>query len=120
MASFLHNIGYANQGIVYFFKTERNGRIQAVVASVIIILALVLQISPIEWCFILACIAMVLGLEMTNTALERVCEMLSKDFHPIVKVIKDVAAGAVWVASIFSSVIGAIIFYPYVLKFFQA
>ena len=117
MASFLRNIGYANQGIAYFFKTERNGRIQAMVASIIIVLAFFLQVSSMEWCFILACIAAVLSLEMTNTALERVCEMLSKDFHPIVKVIKDLAAGAVWVASIFSSVIGAIIFYPYVVKF---
>lgn len=66
---------------------------------------------------VLFCIALVTGLEMVNTALERVCAMLSTEYHPMIKIIKDVAAGAVWWASIFCIIIGVIIFLPYLVAF---
>lgn len=117
MSNFLSNIGWASEGIVYFFKTERNGRIQAVAGSLVITTGLVVGLSRVEWCIILTCIGLIISLEMVNTAIERVCEMLSKDYHPIVKIIKDVAAGAVWWSAIFSTVIGVIIFTPHIKDF---
>jgi len=112
-------MGWASEGILYFFKTERNGRIQAVAAILMIGAGFYFDIRAIEWCFILGCIALIISLEMLNTAIERVCEMLSKDYHPMVKIIKDVAAGAVWWSAIFIAIIGGLIFYPYLLKLFQ-
>src|SRR3954471_19267020 len=105
MSNFIYNIGYASSGIIYFFKTERNGRIQAVAAIVMIGAGFYFHIRTIEWCFLLGCIALVMSLEMVNTAIERVCEMLSKEYHPMVKIIKDVAAGAVWWSAIFVAII---------------
>lgn len=116
MASFLNNIGYANRGIYYFFKAERNGRIQAFIAVATVCVAFLFCITSLEWCIILSCVSTVIGFEMMNTAIERICEMLSKEYHPTIKVIKDVAAGAVWLASIVSVIVGIIIFYPYLLK----
>lgn len=113
MSNFLNNIRFANEGIFYFFKTERNGRIQALIAVLIILAGLIVQLQAIEWCIVLGCICLTIGLEMVNTALERVCLLLSKEYHPTVKIIKDVAAGAVWWAAIFSVIIGLIIFIPY-------
>jgi diacylglycerol kinase len=118
MANILSNMGWATEGIIYFFKTERNGRIQAVAAILMIGLGFYFDIARIEWCLILSSIALIISLEMINTAIERVCEMLSKDYHPMVKIIKDVAAGAVWFSAVFIALIGALIFYPYVAKFF--
>jgi diacylglycerol kinase len=113
MSNFLKNIGFATSGIIYFFKTERNGRIQVVIAISIITAGLLFHISSIEWCFILGSIALVVSLEMVNTAIERICEMLSKEYHPMVKIIKDVAAGAVWWSALFVALIGALIFAPH-------
>jgi len=119
MSKFIDNIKFANAGIRYFLKTEKNGRIQVVVAFFALIAALFFDVSSIELCIVLFCIALILSLEMVNTALERVCSMLSMEYHPVVKVIKDVAAGAVWFSSIITIVIGLIIFIPYLLKYFN-
>ncbi len=119
MSSFKNNVKFANDGIRYFFQTERNGRIQAILSCIILLVSWFFGINKFEWCMVIFCIALVISLEMVNTALERVCSMLSIEFHPIIKIIKDVAAGAVWWASIFCIIIGVIIFLPYVLKFFN-
>ena len=119
MSSFKNNVKFANAGIRYFFQTEKNGRIQAIVSCITLAVSWFFGISGLEWCLIIFCIAFVLSLEMVNTALERVCAMLSTEYHPTIKIIKDVAAGAVWWASIFCSIIGAIIFIPYLVKFFN-
>lgn len=115
MASFLHNVGFATQGIAYFFKSERNGRIQIFIATIIVSLGFFVRLTSLEWCLILGCIALVISLEMANTALECVCAMLSLEFHPIIKIIKDVAAGAVLWSAVCSAIIGLIIFTPHLL-----
>ncbi len=114
MSNFIDNIRFANEGILFFLRTERNGRIQAVIAVLITALGFIVQLRSIEWCIVLGCIALTISLEMVNTALERVCLLLSKEYHPVVKIIKDVAAGAVWWASIFSAIMGLIIFIPHI------
>ncbi|MFT4154264.1 diacylglycerol kinase family protein [Parafilimonas sp.] len=105
----------ALNGICYFFKTERNGKIQAVVALFTILAACALHISAIEWVLVLFCIASVIALEMVNTALEHLCNHVHEDYHPSIKIIKDVAAGAVLFASIISVITGLIIFIPKIL-----
>ena len=116
MAKFTDNIKFANAGIRYFFRTERNGRIQTAVACIIFIVSCYFNITPIEWCMVLFCIGVTLSLEMVNSALERVCELVSQEYHPLIKVIKDVAAGAVLWFSIIAVLIGLIIFVPYIIK----
>ncbi len=115
MNKFLDSVRFANAGITYFFRNEKNGRIQIVVAAIAIAVGIVLKIAVLEWCIILICIALVIGLEMMNTAIEHLCKMLSEDYHPTIKIIKDVAAGAVWWVSIISFIIGVVIFVPYLL-----
>ena len=116
MSTFLQNIGFATEGIKYFFKSERNGRIQAAIAFAVVALSFYLGLSPLEWCVILGCIALVIALEMVNTSLERICAMLSLEFHPMIKIIKDVAAGAVLWAAVFCALIGCIIFIPHLFS----
>ena len=102
----------AFSGMRYFFKTERNGKIQATIAAGIILTALYLKLSATEWILILLCIAGVIGLEMINAALEHLCNHVHEDYHPSIKIIKDMAAGAVLFFSITSMITGLIIFIP--------
>jgi len=106
---------YAFKGLQNFFFRERNGKIQLVIGCITVIIAFILQISSIEWIIILLCIGLVLSLEMLNSAIEKLCDLVHRDFHPVIKVIKDVSAASVLWASIISTVIGCIIFIPKII-----
>jgi diacylglycerol kinase len=112
MIKLLKAFGFAMDGIVVFFRHETNGKIQGICAIVALALSAYYRISANEWLWILACICVVIALEMINSAIEKICNIISADFHPTIKVIKDICAGAVLWASIFSVVIGCVIFLP--------
>jgi diacylglycerol kinase len=118
MASFIKNVIVAQEGIRSFFKTERNGRIQGIIALIIIVLGFVFNIRLHEWIWVLGCIVMVISLEMINSAIEKVCNLITTEYSPAIKTIKDIAAGAVLFSSIIAAIIGGIIFLPYVLRLF--
>ena len=68
-----------------------------------------------EWLVVVLCITVVLTLEMINTAIEKLCDVVQPDYHPQIKIIKDIAAGAVLIAALGSIIIGAIIFVPKII-----
>jgi diacylglycerol kinase len=105
----------AFNGLQYFFKTERNGKIQAGIAIFVVLAGLYVKLSSFEWIITLLCIGTVLALEMANSALEQLCNLVHSEYHPAIKIIKDVAAGAVLLVSIISTAIGLIIFIPKIL-----
>jgi len=107
---------HAFNGMKYFSLHERNGKIQLSVAVITIAASVILRLSTAEWMMILLCIGMVLGFEMVNSAVEKLCGIVHEEYHPVIKVIKDVAAGAVLWSAIISIIIGFIIFLP---KFIQ-
>lgn len=115
MLNFLKGFLYAFNGLVIFFRHERNGRIQLVLAIIVILLGYWLRISAAEWMVVLACIGTVLSFEMINSSIEKICNLVHPKFHPAVKTIKDMAAGAVLFVAIVSAIIGAIIFVPRLL-----
>ena len=117
MEIFFRSVLFALQGIKQFFSRDRNGRIQTVIAIMAITLGFTVSLSSFQWLLVLFCIGLVISLEMINSAIERYCDLVTTDFHPGIKVIKDVAAGAVLVASITSLVIGLIIFIPALVDF---
>lgn len=106
----------AFNGLRYFFLHERNGKIQSSVAVITILFTVYVGASSGEWVVILLCISIVLSLEMLNTAIEKLCDVVQEDYHPSIKIIKDVAASAVLWTSIMSAIIGAIIFIPKLLS----
>jgi diacylglycerol kinase len=105
----------AFNGIQYFFRTERNGKIQLFISFLVVLAGLYFRLSPTEWVFTFLCIGAVLAMEMLNSALEHLCNMVHYDYHPLIKIIKDVSAGAVLLTSIISVLIGLIIFLPKIL-----
>jgi len=119
MKKFLARVAHALHGWVFFFRNETNGRIQAVVAVLIVMAGFFFRIAAQEWLWLLICIGLVIALEMVNTAVETLADHLHPERHPEIKVVKDVAAGAVLWASVMSVVIGAIIFLPRILDLLE-
>lgn len=115
----IRSFQYAFSGIIRFLKHEKNGQIQLTVAVIAIITGFALKIDSFEWIAIIACCALVLSFEMINTAIEKTCDLITTDHHPVIKIIKDVAAGAVLVSAVASLIIGIIIFLPKILLLFK-
>ncbi len=110
--------GCAWRGICRAVRTQRNMRIHLVIAVIAIVLGLLLSISPIEWCAIVLCIVIVFALEILNTALESIIDLVSPDYHELAGRAKDCSAGAVLVAAVGSVLVGAFIYIPHVVSLF--
>ena len=114
MASFRH----ALQGIRFALVTQHNFRIQLVAAIATVGLGMLWQVSVDDWRWLVLAIAIVLAAELVNTAFEHLCDVVQPELHASVKAAKDVAAGAVLVASVGAAVIGTLVFWPYVASQF--
>ena len=88
-------------------------RVHLAIALLALLLGLILHISSIEFAIIFLTITIVLIAEMLNTVLELCIDLTSPEYHPLAKIAKDVAAGAVLLSSIFSIVVGLFIFIPH-------
>ncbi len=100
-------------GVAHVLRTQRNARIHLGAAAAVIVAALVLRLPGLEVALLVACITFVFTAEMINTVVEAIVDLLSPDYHPLAKVAKDVAAGAVLVSAAGAAAIGAIIFLPH-------
>lgn len=112
----LKTLSYGFNGILYTLKHERNMVIHFLVMILVIIAGIVFKITFVEWgvCFVL--FALVLSLELMNTALENVVDLVTEEKKAKAKVAKDAAAGAVLVSAIFAVIIGISIFLPRLLE----
>ena len=110
------SFGYAFAGIFAVVTKERNMKIHCAAVVCVMIAGLVFHISPIEWCICLTLFGMVMALEMVNTAVEAVVDLVTKERKPLAKLAKDAAAGAVLIAAIMAAIAGMIIFIPKLLE----
>ena len=115
----LKSFGFAIEGIKKTIKEEPNFRIMLMFLVFVIALGIMLSINYTQWAIILICCAGVLSLEMINTSLESLVDLLTSEHHPAAEKVKDVSAGLVLVFSIFSVAIGLIIFIPYIIDLFK-
>lgn len=106
---------YAFRGLRKTFKEEQNLQIQSFFAFIALILAIILHISKIEWIFIILAIGLVMLMELINSAVERVTDVLQPRIHDYVKEIKDIMAAVVLFSSIIAFIIGLIIFIPHII-----
>ncbi len=113
--SFTESMGHALAGIEYTANHERNFRIEITFAIIASLLGFLLKISIIEWGILVLTIAMVLSLEVVNTAIERSVDLVTTDYKELAKIAKDTSAGAVLIMSMFSVVIGILIFLPKII-----
>jgi diacylglycerol kinase len=113
------SFAFAINGLKICFTSETNFKIHVFLAAVAILLGIVFDISANEWLVIIFCIAFVISMEMINTAFEKLCDIVNKDIHPVIKKIKDIAAGAVLMAAGSSFVMGSIIFLPKIIIYIK-
>lgn len=106
--SFIHAV----TGVKTAILEERHMRVHITAGMIVVICGVFFKVTKIEWLFLLLSIFNVLTFEMINTAIERAVDVATEEFHPYAKKAKDVAAGAVLLASICSAVVGLIIFIP--------
>ena len=110
------SFGYAFAGIFAVLTKERNMKIHCAAVVCVMIAGLVFHISPIEWCICLTLFGLVMALEMVNTAVEAVVDLVTEERKPLAKLAKDAAAGAVLLAAIMAAIAGMIIFIPKLLE----
>ena len=113
-AKFIRGFGYAFSGLWYALRTQRNMRVHASIALLALLVGLLLRISPVEFAVIFLAVLAVLTAEMFNTVLEICVDLASPAYHPLAKIAKDVAAGAVLMSAILSVIIGLCIFSPHI------
>ena len=111
----LKSFVYAFEGIKAFLKYEPQALIHLIAANVVIIGGFYFKINTNEWIAVIFAIGIVVVSEMLNTAIEKLTDMVSPEINLKAKVVKDLAAGAVLVASMVAVVIGLLVFLPKVV-----
>lgn len=119
-SGFWKSLGFALQGLKIFFRQEPNGRTHLMVTLLVLVLGFLLKISSLEWISIIVCIVLVFMAEIFNTALENLCDVISPEIDPRIKIIKDLSAAAVLVSVMGSVACGLIVFIPRIYNFFSA
>jgi len=117
--TFLDSFYYAFQGVRTVFQEERNMRTHVLFTLAIIIVALFLPLGMFEWLWLLLVCFLVLVMEILNTVIENIIDLVSPEYHPLAKKVKDMAAAAVLFTSIFSVIVGIIIILPKILDVFN-
>lgn len=108
----LKSIGYAFNGAQYLLKTESSIKIQFVIAIFVTAAGFYYSISASEWLIQMTCIGLVMSIEGVNTAIEYIADFIHPEHHHKIGRIKDIAAGAVFIASIAALIVAIIIYYP--------
>jgi undecaprenol kinase len=109
------SFAYAFRGFRKTFQEEQNLKIQSLAAIVVVILGIYFHITKTEWLFLIFVIGLVMLMELANSAVERVTDVLKPRIHDYVMDIKDIMAAAVMLASFVAVIIGIIIFWPYLM-----
>ncbi|MGC1205272.1 MAG: diacylglycerol kinase family protein [Flavobacteriaceae bacterium] len=108
----LKSVGYAFKGALLLLKNEASIKIQFFIALVVTVAGFFFNISSNEWLFQLLAIGLVMSIEGINTAVEEIANFIHPEHHNKIGLIKDIAAGAVFIASVFATIIGFIIYLP--------
>ncbi|SFH91076.1 diacylglycerol kinase family protein [Halpernia frigidisoli] len=111
---FYKSLGFAFKGLIWMFKNERNFQLEVIALFVNIILIFALKLNHLDSILILLICGFVLVSEILNTAIEKLCDFVEPKFHTKIGIIKDIAAGAVLLATIFAVIVGISIYWNYI------
>ena len=107
----LDSFRYAVEGIVHVFRTQKHMRFHFFTVVLVLCIGLLLRLARVEMAILFIVVSGVLVAEMINTAIESVVDMITQAYHPLAKLAKDIAAGAVLIASITAAIVGGILFF---------
>tara|TARA_R110000796_G_scaffold88850_3_gene191816 strand:- start:28149 stop:28514 length:366 start_codon:yes stop_codon:yes gene_type:complete len=108
----IKSVGFAFRGAILLIRTEASIKIQVFIAVLVTIAGFYFDISKTEWILQIFAVALVLGVEGMNTAVEKISDFIQPEFDKKIGFIKDISAGAVMLVSIASTIIGLIIYLP--------
>jgi diacylglycerol kinase (ATP) len=106
----LDSFNYAFEGIIHVLRTQRNMRIHFGIAFVVLVAALIVDVTKLELIALLISITFVLIAEMLNTGIEAAIDIATTSFDPMAKIAKDIAAGAVLIATVNAVIVGYLVF----------
>lgn len=112
-AKFIAGFGYAFHGLWHALRTQRNARVHLAMAILVTIAGVLLHISNVEFAILYVAITGVFISEMFNTVCELCVDLSSPEYHPLARIAKDVAAGAVLLSAILAVIIGLFILGPH-------
>ena len=113
------SFNFAIEGLISALKNEKHMKVHILAAIIIVILAIVINASKVEILIISLSVSFVVITELVNTAVEAIIDLVSPERHPLAKLAKDVAAGAVLVAAINALCVGYLLFYDKLLDIFD-
>lgn len=114
MKKFLSGFVHAFNGIRKAFQEQRNVKVQVCCGVAVIISGFYFHISMPEWIIVLVMNALVISLELVNTAIENLVDLITIERKPLAGKIKDIAAGAVLLSAFVSVIVGFLIFSKYI------
>jgi diacylglycerol kinase (ATP) len=114
----LRSFSFAFAGVRELLRNEHNAWIHAIATIGAVVAGVVLNISREDWRWLILAIALVWISEAFNTALERLCDVVSTERNDGIRIAKDVAAGAVLISAVFAAVIGLMTFTPYLAQLY--
>ena len=115
LKKFFHSFTYPIDGLKYAYKNEQNIVVDLGIALVVIIASFIFKVSLSEASVLALTIGLVIAMELVNTSIEAVVDLITEEYHPLAKVAKDASAAAVFVFAIAAAVVGLIIFLPKVI-----
>lgn len=111
----LRSFGFAWAGIKWLFGHENNARFHLGAAVAVIVASIVFRIDRWEWCAVILCIGAMFAAEGLNTAVEKLADHVCPERNPDIKIVKDVAAGAVFLMTFACIAVGLIVFVPKIM-----
>ena len=118
LKKFFHSFTYPIKGLKYAYRNEQNLAVDVGVSLLVLIAGVIFKLEKTEWLVVILTIGAVISLELINTAIEAVVDMVTEEYHPLAKVAKDTSAAAVFVIAIVAAIVGLIIFLPKVISLF--
>lgn len=118
LIAFINSFVYAWHGLTYAVRTQRNARVHMALGTFAILLGVILRISPVEFAMVFIAITLVFIAEMFNTVAEACVDLVTREYNPLARIAKDVAAGAVLLNAMLSVLIGALVFIPHLWPLF--
>ena len=115
-SGFLRSFSFAGQGVWHVVRTQRNMRVHLVIALAAVVAGLILHIGAADWACVLTVIGLVLTAETLNTVVEALVDLCTDEYHPLAKVAKDMAAGAVLLSSAAAVGVGLVVFLSRLLR----
>ncbi len=118
LKKFFHSFTYPIKGLKYAYRNEQNLAVDVGVSLLVLIAGVLFKLEKSEWLVVVFTIGAVISLELVNTAIEAVVDMVTQEYHPLAKVAKDTSAAAVFIIAIVAVIVGLIIFLPKVIGLF--